>query len=55
MIHNRIIEPSKSYLYLLGGIRLGLNLYLAQVLLVIGWLSSSIHNKSRKLGCLKVC
>ncbi|KAJ0834734.1 hypothetical protein HanRHA438_Chr16g0746981 [Helianthus annuus] len=24
-------EPSKSYLYLLGGIRLGLNLYLAQV------------------------
>ncbi|KAF5783008.1 hypothetical protein HanXRQr2_Chr11g0502881 [Helianthus annuus] len=30
-------EPSKSYLYLLGGIRLGLNLYLAQVLRVIGW------------------
>ncbi|KAF5795260.1 hypothetical protein HanXRQr2_Chr08g0337551 [Helianthus annuus] len=25
------------YLYLLGGIRLGLNLYLAQVLRVIGW------------------
>uniref|UniRef100_A0A251UYJ8 Uncharacterized protein n=1 Tax=Helianthus annuus TaxID=4232 RepID=A0A251UYJ8_HELAN len=30
-------EPSKSYLYLLGGIQLGLNLYLAQVLGVIGW------------------
>ncbi|KAF5805575.1 hypothetical protein HanXRQr2_Chr05g0210991 [Helianthus annuus] len=33
-------RPSKSYLYLLGGIRLRLNLSLAQVLHVLGWLSS---------------
>ncbi|KAJ0885058.1 hypothetical protein HanPSC8_Chr10g0441031 [Helianthus annuus] len=36
----KIRRTSKSYLYLLSGIRLRLNLYLAQVLHVIGWLSS---------------
>ncbi|KAF5784008.1 hypothetical protein HanXRQr2_Chr11g0514551 [Helianthus annuus] len=40
-------------MYLLGGIRLGLNLYLAQVLRVIDWPLLSINKSLASLGCLK--